>query len=155
MINIKTDKYVILELIPDSFLPENGNILQISALKIDNLRLIDRFDYRLNIDKIKIKDFIKLLSYDQECFTYVDDDLIIKEKLSNWIEDYHILVIDDTYTFNYLEGITNSKELINNYLHLEKSVNVVDDIIKKYNLEASNHIVDLLYEALIYESNNL
>ena len=26
--------------------------------------------------------------------------------------------------------------------------------MKKYNLEPSNHLVDLLYEAIIYESNN-
>ena len=32
--------------------------------------------------------------------------------------------------------------------------NDIDDIIEKYNLEPSNYIVDLLYEALIYESNN-
>ncbi len=31
---------------------------------------------------------------------------------------------------------------------------IIDDIIEKYNLEPSNYIVDLLYEALIYESNN-
>ena len=26
--------------------------------------------------------------------------------------------------------------------------------MQKYNLEPSNHLVDLLYEAIIYESNN-
>ena len=31
--------------------------------------------------------------------------------------------------------------------------NIIDEIIEKYNLENSNYIVDLLYEALIYENN--
>ena len=31
--------------------------------------------------------------------------------------------------------------------------NIIDEIIEKYNLENSNYIVDLLYEALIYEYN--
>ena len=37
---------------------------------------------------------------------------------------------------------------------MEYNDNIIDEIIKKYNLEPSNYIVDLLYEALIYESNN-
>ena len=37
---------------------------------------------------------------------------------------------------------------------MEHSYDVFNKIIKKYNLEPSNHLVDLLYEAIIYESNN-
>ena len=43
-------KYIILELIPTKSI--GGDIIQLSALKIDDLKLIDRFDYRLNEDKI-------------------------------------------------------------------------------------------------------
>ena len=48
----------------------------------------------------------------------------------------------------------NKKELIYPYLDMEHSYDVFNKIIKKYNLEPSNHLVDLLYEAIIYESNN-
>ena len=37
---------------------------------------------------------------------------------------------------------------------MEHSYDVFNKIMKKYNLEPSNHLVDLLYEAIIYESNN-
>ena len=66
-------QYVILELIPDSISPSNGNIIQLSALKLDGLKLIDRFDYRLNYDKINNIDLKKLISYDKDSFIYVDD----------------------------------------------------------------------------------
>ena len=65
-----------------------------------------------------------------------------------------LLIIDNVYTFNFLESINNNKESIFKYLGLEYSDDIIDKVIAKYNLEPSNYIVDLLYEALIYESNN-
>ena len=41
-------EYVIVEIIPSSISPLTGDILQISALKLKGLNLIDRFDYRVN-----------------------------------------------------------------------------------------------------------
>ena len=47
---------------------------------MDDLNLIDRFDYRLNEDKIKIPDLIEMISYDKDNFKYVDStDKIIEE----------------------------------------------------------------------------
>ena len=42
------------------------------------------------------------------------------------------------------------------FKHLDLSISndVFEQLIKKYELEPSNHIVDLLYEAIIKESNN-
>ena len=37
---------------------------------------------------------------------------------------------------------------------MEYSLDIFEQIIKKYQLEPSNHLVDLLYEAIIYEGNN-
>ena len=37
---------------------------------------------------------------------------------------------------------------------MKHSYDVFNQIIKKYQLEPSNHLVDLIYEAIIYESNN-
>ena len=42
------NKYIIVELIPTATDPSRGDIIQLSALKIDNLNLVDRFDYRIN-----------------------------------------------------------------------------------------------------------
>ena len=48
----------------------------------------------------------------------------------------------------------NSKELVYQYLDMEYEPRVFDKIIDKYNLEISDHLVDLIYEAIIYEGNN-
>ena len=136
-------QYVILELIPDSISPSNGNIIQLSALKLDGLKLIDRFDYRLNYDKINNIDLKKLISYDKDSFIYVDDSDDIISNFKKWIEDLPLLIIDNVYTFNFLESINNNKESIFKYLGLEYSDDIIDRVIAKYNLEPSNYIVDL------------
>ena len=70
------------------------------------------------------------------------------------LEKLPLLIIEDSYTLDYLKELTNKKELIYPYLNMEHSYDVFNTIMKKYNLEPSNHLVDLLYEAIIYESNN-
>ena len=64
------------------------------------------------------------------------------------------MIIDNKYTENYLKEINNPKESIFKYLDLAFSEDIIDIIMKKYKLQPSNHIVDLLYEALIFESEN-
>lgn len=147
-------KYVILEIIPTALDPKKGEIAQLSALKLNGLNLIDRFDYRLNDDKIKIEDIKNMISYDKESFNYVDSKEKILTKFQNFIEDYDLLIIDNEYTANYLEDIVNKKESIFKYLKMDFSDDVIEKVIDKYKLEPSNYIVDLLYEALIFESNN-
>ena len=147
-------KYIILELIPDAISPDKGNIIQLSALKLDDLKLLDRFDYRLNYDKFDNVDLKNLISYDRENFKYVDSSNEIINNFKKWIEDLPLLIIDNIYTLNFLQDINNKKESIFNYLGYDYSDDVIDRVIAKYNLESSNYIVDLLYEALIYESNN-
>lgn len=147
-------KYVILEIIPTALDPKKGEIAQLSALKLNGLNLIDRFDYRLNDDKIKIEDIKNMISYDKDSFNYVDSKEEILTKFQNFIEDYDLLIIDNEYTANYLEDIENKKESIFKYLKMDFSDDVIEEVIDKYKLEPSNYIVDLLYEALIFESNN-
>ena len=154
MVDFKKDKYIILELIPDGIDPDKGIVLQVSGLKLHGLELIDRFDYRINEEMVRIKEFLEMLNYDKENFTYVDDDKIILDNLKNWVDDLPILLVDDTYTLNFLRDFDNSKELIFSLYGLENTSDVFEKIMKKYNLEPSNYLVDLLYEALIYESNN-
>ena len=64
-----------------------------------------------------------------------------------------VLLIEPNYTFDYLKDIDNNKELVYPYLNMEHSYNVFNEIIDKYHLEPSNHLVDLVYEAIIQESN--
>ena len=68
-------------------------------------------------------------------------------------KDYPLLLIEENYTPKYLQELKNSKELIYPYLHLEYSKDVFTKIIEKYSLQPSNHLVDLLYEAIIFEGN--
>ncbi len=146
-------KYVILEIIPSTSKRETGNILQIQALKLNELKLIDRFDYRLDIP-LKNPDLLNILSYDKDKFTYVKDEKELLKNFKDFISDLPLLIIDNPYTLDYLKDINNPKESVFKHLNLEYSQDVFDKIINKYNLEPSNHLVDLLYEALIYESNN-
>ena len=55
---------------------------------------------------------------------------------------------------DYLRDIKNKKELIYPYLNIEYTQDVFSKIIERYNLEDSNYLVDLVYEAIIYEMNN-
>lgn len=146
------NKYIIAELIPTTSKKETGDIIQLSALKIDDLNLIDRFDYRLNEDKIYFKKLLELIDYDKESFVYKDTTDEILNDFNKWCENYKILIIDNEYTKSYLKDFEN-KESVFKHLNMEYNDNIVDEIIEKYNLENSNYIVDLLYEALIYESN--
>ena len=145
-------EYIILEIIPTAI--NNGEIVQLSAIRIKGLELLDRFDYRLNEDKIYLKELVEITSYDKDLFVYKNTNEEIIEDFKKFIKDTDLLVIDNQYTLNYLSDINNKKESIFKHLNMEYSDGVIDKIITKYNLSPSNYIVDLLYEALIYESNN-
>ena len=63
-------KYIILELIPTASTKEKGDIIQLSALKLEDLNLIDRFDYRLVEEKIPLTELKEMISYDKDKFIY-------------------------------------------------------------------------------------
>lgn len=144
-------KYIILEIIPTKII--GGDIAQLSALKLEGLELKDRFDYRLSEEKINIPDIIDMINYDKDNFKYVKRTSTIISNFKKWIEDYDLLIIDNLYTNNYLEDISNKKESVFKYLNMEYSDDIIEKIMDKYNLVPSNHIVDLLYEAIIYENS--
>ena len=147
-------KYVILELIPEAKTPDKGNLVQLSALKLNRLELIDRFDYRLDINKVTNPYVKEMVKYDVESFNYVDSSKKILSEFKKFIGKLDLVIIDNDYTNNYLSEIKNKKVSISQLLNMDYSDEFIDEVIKKYNLEPSNYIVDLLYEALIYESNN-
>ena len=146
-------KYVIVEIIPEAISPDKGNLVQISALKLDGLKLIDRFDYRLNYDLVTNKDILKLISYDQDSFTYLNSTGELLNKFSEWSEDLPVYIFDNKYTNNFLATLLNDKVSIASVFDMDYTDDFVELLIKKYNLEPSNYIVDLIYEALIYRSN--
>ena len=144
-------KYVILELIPTSITKEKGALVQLSALKLDGIKLLDRFDYRINEDKVPLNEFIEMCSYDKESFIYLDSTDKILNKFREWVEDFPLLIIDNIYTRNYLKDISNKKESVFDYLDIKNDDDAIQNMISKYHLEPSNYIVDLIYEALIQE----
>ena len=150
---MKDKEYIILELIPTSSNPKKGTIIQLSALKLKGLNLIDRFDYRLKDEYLPIKEMKSWIDYDMESFTYVDNDSEIISQFKKWSNNLPILVIDNIYTPLYLKKLDNKIEYIYDYLDLEYSTDLIEKIMDKYHLEPSNYIVDLLYEALIYHCN--
>ena len=151
MLDLKNSKYVILEIIPTSVDPKKGDIAQISALKINGLNLIDRFDYRLEKDMILIPDILNMIDYDNDKFKYKKSTKSIIKEFKKFIGNLALLIIDNDYTNNYLIDIDNKKESVFDYINMKYSFDVFDKIIEKYGLAYSNHLVDLLYEALISE----
>lgn len=147
--NLKNERYIILEIIPTSIDPKKGDIAQLSALKINGITLEDRFDYRLDKKIINIPDILKITDYDNDSFKYVKTTKDLMKYFKQFIGDLPLLIIDNIYTNNYLKDIPNKKESVFSYLDLNVSDDVFDRLISKYDLVTSNHLVDLLYEALI------
>lgn len=149
--DLKNSKYIILEIIPTSIDPKKGDVAQLSALKIDGIKLIDRFDYRLDKSKIKIPDILKMTDYDNESFKYVKTTKNLLSNFKKFIGDLPLLIIDNSYTRNYLGDFNNDIHSVFEFLNLDVSDDVFDRLMNKYGLEPSNYLVDLLYEALIKE----
>jgi hypothetical protein len=126
------NKYIILELIPTSLDPARGEIIQLSALKLNNLDLIDRFDYRIIDNKVPLTDLLEMISYDKENFVYKNTTKEILDDFKKWCDDLPLLIIDNSYTLNYLRELDNKKESVLKYLNMEYNDNVIEDIIKKY-----------------------
>ena len=135
--DLNNEKYIIIEIIPTSLHPDKGEIVQLSALKLDGIKLLDRFDYRLKEELNPIPDLNEIISYDKDSFIYKDSTKEILDEFSKWSEELPILILDNLYTENYLKE--------------EYSDDIINKLINKYELEPSNYIVDLLYESLIKE----
>lgn len=143
------DKYVIVEIIPTTLRKETGDIIQLSALKINKLQIEERFDYRLNEDKILIKDFLDIISYDKESFTYKYSTEEILEDFKKFIGNYKLLILDNTYTRNYLSDIKNKKVPLYDYFDIDDKDRFIEELIKRYDIEPTNYIVDIIYESII------
>lgn len=143
------DKYIIVELIPTTLKKETGEIIQLSALKINKLQIEDRFDYRLHEDKILIKDFLDIISYDKESFIYKYSTDEILNDFEKFIGDYKLLIIDNEYTRNYLSDIKNKKISIYDYFDITNKDRVIEELMDKYSIEPTNYIVDIIYESII------
>ncbi len=150
---MSSTQYIIIELIPEAISPEKGNLVQLSAIRLKGLELLDRFDYRIAEEMIQNRDVKEMVCYNKESFHYVKSTEEILKSFKKWAKNTNLLILDNIYTNNFLKDIKNKKEFIGKYLNMEYTDDFIDKVIEKYNLEPSNYIVDLLYEALIYESN--
>ena len=144
-------EYIIVEIIPSHSDYKIGYIIQLQALKIKDNKIIERLDLRVNENLIENEDLLKMVCYDKDIFTYVNDKNIILNEFINFINKDKLLIIDNEYTKDYLKTIENKKENVFDYLDLEMTSDVFDKLISKYKLEPSNHLVDLLYEAIVFE----
>lgn len=149
--NLLEQKYIIVEIIPTASTPEKGEIIQLSALKLDGLQLIERFDYRLQEDKLPIPEMQSWIDYDKEAFSYVNDSKKILKEFKKWSKNLPILILDEIYTPKYLNRLKNELLPILSFLNETYNEDIIDKLTKKYNLQPSNYIVDLLYESLIQE----
>ena len=147
--------YIITEIIPTHSNANVGFIAQIQALKIKDDKIIDRLDLRVDEKLIENQDLLNMISYDKEMFTYTNNKENIINEFVKFIGKDKLLIIDNYYTIDYLKSIKNKKESVFKYLDLDLTDDVFDKLINKYQLEPSNHLVDLLYEAIIFEKNNL
>ena len=147
-------KYVIVEIIPSHSNPKMGFIVQLQALKVENDKIIGRLDLRIDESLIDNPDLLNMINYDKEMFIYTKDKDYILEEFKKFIKKDQLLIIDNYYTIDYLKEIKNTKNSVFGYLGLEFSPRVFDELMEKYGLEPSNHLVDLLYEALIFAKNN-
>ena len=149
--NIKKDSFIIVEIIPSNRRENGGCIVQLSALKIKNLKVIERFDYRLNDDALPFLELKEFINYDNHLFSYVDSEDIIINKFKKFSKKLPLLLLDNIYTPSFLDYLDNKQELILDYLNLTYDKDIINTIMNKYHLMPSNHIVDLLYEALMME----
>ena len=146
-------EYVIVEIIPSHSQASFGFIVQLQALKVKDNNIIDRLDLRLDESLINNYDLLRMTSYDKDMFKYTKKRNTILEDFKKFIGDDKILIIDNFYTEDYLSEIENKKESVFKYMGLEYSEDVFDVIMEKYNLVPTNHLVDLLYEALMFEKD--
>lgn len=147
-------EYVIVEIIPNHSSAKCGFIVQLQALKIKEDKIIGRLDLRVSESLINNPDLLKMVSYDKDMFTYYSDKDMIMKEFIKFIGKDKLLIIDNLYTEDYLSSINNKKESVFSYLNLEFSSDVFDKIIDKYKIEPSNHLVDILYEAIIFEKES-
>lgn len=145
--DFKKDNYIILEVIPNK--SKDGDIIELTALKLSGLVLVDRFNYRLNKDKVYIKEFLDMCNYDNDLFIYKDNNKEILDELKKFVSDLKIILIDDTYTLNYLKDFNNDMETIYKYVNVKN----IEEMVNKYKLEPSNYMVDLVFEAIINSLN--
>ena len=148
------NEYIIVEIIPSHSKAYYGYIVQLQALKIKDDIIIDRLDLRLDESLINNYDLLNMTSYDKEMFKYTKKRNTILEDFKEFIGKDKILIIDNGYTEDYLEEIENKKESVFKYMGLTYTEDIFDIIIDKYDLVPSNHLVDLLYEALMYAKDD-
>lgn len=152
--DLQKDQYIIVEIIPTHSDPEKGFIAQLSALKLQGTKLIDRFDYRVEDNLLGDSDVKRFIQYDKNSFTYVNNIYFIIEKFKQWAKDLPLVIIEDNYTLSYLKELNNRKELVYKYFDIEPSEDAFIQMVGKYKLQPSDHLVDLVYEAIIYDGNN-
>lgn len=143
--------FIILELIPSSRI--NGDLIEVNALRISDKKIIDRLNIRLDRDKVLNPDLLDMTSYDKENFQYFDSKDKIEKELKSFVKRTPIYHIFDGYTNNYLEYLSNKKHDILEVLNMKYHFDIIDEIINKYKIEPTKYLVDIFYEAMIFNED--
>lgn len=134
---------ILLELIPSK--SKDGDIIQIEALDIKNNEIINRLNIRYLAKNLDQK-LIDMISYDKEDHIYLDSNEEMLKALKDFANDKTIYILDNSYTKEYLKEFNTS--FVEDFLSEEKE-NFLERMIKKYNIQPTNYIVDILYESII------
>ena len=134
---------ILLELIPSK--SKDGDIIQIEALDIKNNEIINRLNIRYLAESLDQK-LIDMISYDKDDHSYLDSTESMLRALKDFAKDKTIYIMDNSYTKDYLKEFNTS--FIEDFLGEEKD-NFLERMIKKYNIQPTNYIVDILYESII------
>jgi len=149
------ENYIILELIPTATNPAAGEIVQLSAIKVNNFNITSRFDWRVAKSQIRNQELAALFSYDAAEFTCANTSLALMQAFQAWAETFPLFIINNAYTAAYLNyyQIANPTTSVFAQLNTTYHDGIIEELMQTYNLAPSNHIVDLLFEALIYRNN--
>ena len=109
-------KYIILELIPTASTKEKGDIIQLSAIKLNELTLIDRFDYRITDDKIPLTNLKEMINKKCKIFISISNETKLF-LLKNGLIDKDIVDIYEMKTV-----VNEKKEMVNLYQLNKKDI---------------------------------
>ena len=138
--NLLKDKYIIVEVIPTSSDSKKGIIAQLSALKLDGIKLIDRFDYRIDEKLVNNKDLLEMISYDKDNFKYTDNPSFYLSKNLKFIKVHPVSGKND---YSILRD-TNFKKMSDNLF--DKLWNYGEELI----LSDKDDILDRVAKSISY-----
>ena len=149
------DEYIIVEIIPTRSKRElGGTIVQVSCIKMKDLIMTDQLYVRQDLNYVQEPDIVHMLSYGDDYFETTRYVNSVEKKFKKFIGKTPLLIMDNSYTLDYLQDYENEKISIFDLLGVEDSDTVFDEIRAIYGIEDTQDLVTILYEALLKKNND-